>query len=112
MEFKTWREGTVEMPGIHRVFGEINEYRSRKNLSVKIDDSTAQGIFYSFSEEKIKKFLEEHVCACYVGLIIEADSETSAIATVENDLGPIESIGINLITDENRAKIQKIMGDT
>ena len=60
IEFKTWREGQVEMPGTYRVLGELNEYRSRANLNNTIDENIVRNTFYSFSDDAVRKFLRDN----------------------------------------------------
>jgi hypothetical protein len=110
-EFLTWREGMVEMPGQHTVIKETADYRLRSNLEIKINSSQVQNVFLSFNEDAVRKFLADNICACHVALLLEAADEKQAIEQITNNLGPIQLIGITLVTPENLPDIEKILGD-
>ena len=111
IQFKTWREGYVEMPGKHRVLGELNEYRKRSDLTKNTPASQTESVFLSFNETAVAKFLDENVPACVVGLVVENSSEAETIDLVDKNLGPIELIGIALIDSTNEHLIKEVMGD-
>lgn len=110
IEFKTWKEGTVTMPGTHKVLGESNEYRSRKNLNKQIPDSSVKSVFLTFNESAIGDFLKDNVSACIVAIIIEEESVDNALKLLDDYLGPIEIDGVTEINQDNITIIEKIMG--
>lgn len=111
IEFKTWLEGNVTMPGIHRVLGETNDYRNRLNLQKSIPEQTVRSVFLSFNESVIENFLREHVPACLVAVVIEAESVDLAIAELEKYLAPIEISGAVQVDLSNKDQIKEIIGD-
>ena len=111
IEFQTWREGTVEMPGTYKVLGESSEYRSRYNLNKAISAIEVRNVFLSFNEKKIDTFLNENVAACIVAIIVDADSEESAVSLLDQNFGPIIVDGILEVNDSTIEEVKKVMGD-
>jgi hypothetical protein len=112
LEIKTWREGIVEMPGLHTVLAETNDYRPRINLKQTVPQAAVKDVFFSFSESKIQKFLNDHVSACIVALVVEAEDEQAAVYLVDSVLGPIEVEGIMKLDDSNKHLVSKKLQGT
>lgn len=112
IEFKTWREGTVEMPGQYKILGELNEYRSRANLNKIISTYDIQNTFLSLNEKKVETFLKENVAACIIGILMDAVDEDFAISLLNECLGPIIVDGIIEVNDSNIDSIKRIMGES
>jgi hypothetical protein len=112
IEFKTWREGIVEMPGNYKILGELNEYRSRVNLNKIISTYEVQNTFLSLNEKKVDVFLKENVAACIIGILMDAVDEDSAFSLLNDCLGPIIIDGIVEVNDSNIDSIKKIMGES
>lgn len=110
LEFKTWREGKVTIPGQYKIFGETNDYRSRKDLSTAVPHYVIQSVFLSFNEKAVDTFLNENVAACEMAVIVEAADQDYAIQLVNQCLGPIALDGIILISEQNKAIIEAVMG--
>lgn len=111
LEFKTWKEGMVSIPGPLKVLGETNEYRSRSDLNNQISENALKNTFLSFNESAVDKFLNENVSACVVAMIIEASSEQHAIDLANEYLGPIDLDGVTEINQDNENFIKEIMGE-
>jgi hypothetical protein len=111
LEFKTWREGMVDMPGKHMILAETNDYRSRADLNKTIPKALVKDVFFSFNAARIEKFLNENVCACVVAVVLEQDDEQDAIDLIEKSLGPIELEGIMKIDETNKhLVVEKLRG--
>lgn len=111
LEFKTWMEGSVELPGKFRTIGEINDWRNKSNPTTPINPNYVQNIFGSLNEQTIEKFITDYIPALIIGLIIDIDDPNQIVPKLEQLLGPIELLGIVAVTAENYNNIDKIMGD-
>jgi len=112
IEFKTWKEGSVEIPWeFIRIKGD-NDYRSRKNLKQTVDDSFLRNIFLSFNESKIDEFLSQYIAADILGLVCVVKDLQDAVDQLEHYFDMIEVIGYIELDDSNRSLIIEKMGNT
>lgn len=111
LEFKTWFEGSAELPGQFRRIGEINDWRNKTNPIQPINQKYVQNVFSSFNESTVEKFLADHTPALIIGLLTDGENPVQITNYLESILGPIEVLGITEVTLKNQEIIDKIMGD-
>ena len=110
IEFKTWKEGSFEIPWkFWRITG-INDYRQRNNLKIAAKDDVVKNVFLSFDDSITKDFLETYVAADTLAIICSAESIQAAVKEIENYFDTIEIIGHLELDDSNRKLIQEKWG--
>jgi hypothetical protein len=109
VEFKTWAEGTVNIPWECAKYEEIADYRLRADTSVSASASKVRTLFSSMDELACNKFLRDYVAALAVGVILELDDSSIAIDEIKTVFGYCELLGICEITNENRSHILETM---
>jgi len=111
VEFKTWAEGYVSIPWPWAKFEEMADYRLRADLKVSASPGKLRSLFTSMDESACNRFLRDYVAALSMGVILELEDQTAAADKIKAVFGSCELLGICEITDENRAKIEKVMAD-
>lgn len=109
VEFKTWAEGRIETPWPFVWFEEIADYRSRTNLSNKINENIIKNIFMNYNSDACGKFLSNHVCAVILGAELELESENQIMYEISRLFGYCEILGFCEITADNAAQIADVM---
>lgn len=109
IEFKTWAEGTFDVPFPYVFFQHTDDYRNRKNLPTKIPASKVKGIFLKFDDAESNKFLVDHVSGIILGAIADSDSAQNALNYISSIFGYSEFIGVCEVTDSNKEMIGNII---
>lgn len=108
-EFKTWAEGRIETPWPFVWFEEIGEYRHRDDPAQPIDDRKTRSAFMSFDQERINRFLSEHVAGVILGAVVVAPHPDSAVRQIKQVFGSCEMLGICEVNEGNRNTIEEVM---
>lgn len=109
VEFKTWAEGSVDCPWPVVIFGELDDYRDRQDLSIRASQNAVRGAFSSLSRERIDEFFEKYVPALLVGAVIKEEN-TSLIPRMINEVfGSHELLLLQVVSRENANDIMEIM---
>lgn len=109
LEFKTWAEGRIETPWPFVWFDEDDDYRNRKNLSVRATESQKKAAFMDFNPENAERFLSEYVPAVILGALVDAHDEDDAKIKVSLSFGVIEVLGICTADGDNAERINALM---
>jgi len=111
IEFKTWKEGSFEIPWQFWRITDIKDYRLRNNLKIAATDEIIRNVFLSFEESAISEFLEKYVAADTLAIICEAENPQSAVKEIENYFGIVEIIGHLELDDTTRQLIKEKWGN-
>ena len=106
-EFKTSTEGGFDVPWPFVIFEETEDWRKRNNLPVPINKNSVKSAFLSFNEEVCDKFMEEHINAVIVAVVIDADSIDDLEKKIRSVFGYCEILGATPADGDPR--VEKIM---
>ena len=109
IEFKTWAEGSVDMPWPMVWFEEVDDYRHRDNPHTSIDQRALRSIFSGFDEKIVRKFLEDHVPALILGCTMELSNPGEMITELTRIFGYCEVLGACEINDATRDRVNAVM---
>jgi hypothetical protein len=109
LEFKTWAEGSIDMPWPMVRFEEVDDYRNRLTLGTPVDQRKLRSTFMSFDEKLIRKFLEDHVPALILGCTMELPNPGEIIIELDRIFGYCEVLGICEVNEQTRDRVAEIM---
>lgn len=111
IEFKTWKEGSFEIPWKFWRITDIKDYRLRTNLKIAANDTTVRHVFLSFNELTIKDFLSQYVAADVLAIVCNAETLQSAIKDIESYFDDVEIIGYLELDDNTRKLVKEKWGN-
>ena len=111
VEFKTWFEGTVDVPWPYVIFEETDDYRARHDLSIHCDKKIIKSAFLSFDDSSVKAFFNKYVNAVIVGSVLETDNSDLILTMLKQHYGYCELLGFCEIDKSNEERINLIMAD-
>jgi len=109
LEFKTWAEGSVDMPWPMVRFEETDDYRNRLTIETAVDQRKLRSIFLSFDERLIRKFLEDHVPALVLGCTMDLQHPGEIMPELNRIFGYCEVLGICEVNENTKERVSEIM---
>lgn len=112
VEFKTWAEGSVDCTWPLVIFGEIDDYRERRDLRIAASQNAVRGAFSSLSQERMDEFFGRYVPALLIGMVIKEENTSLIPAMINEVFGSHELLLVRKVSSENATDIMEIMKPT
>jgi hypothetical protein len=109
VEFKTWAQGPVDMPWPWAVYESLPDWRLVSDLTVAATAESVRRVFLSLDQRQVTEFLQRHVSAVVVGVILPADSAVNCQHQLQRVFHHVELLGSCVVTAENSAAITAAM---